>query len=384
MNCTGIDSQIYYRSMNQPDKNMVGNSSNSNSKTEQVTFINCAHEYCVCFVDIVDSTKNTCDINGSDKIQGYYSIFLNTMSSIIKKHNGRVIKNSGDGLLYYFPKTVDSKNELAFQDVLDCGLAMIEANKSINQNLTQKGLSSICYRISANYGKVELAISENSHNVDLFGPPVSICSKINHLASSNEMIVSSDLFEVLKSTSFYQEYSFRALEKNFHVDVNSNYVAYSVHPIDDSSKRKEIEDKRKRKFIESQQNQRNTNNSSFNILLIDDDEDILFAFNSIISSEGYNVTSFSSSSNALIHFSDKNPYFYHLVIMDIRMPELNGIKLYSQLKVLNPDVKVLFLSALNALDEVLSIFPEIKHSEIIRKPIEPDALIYTIKSILCR
>jgi DNA-binding NarL/FixJ family response regulator len=85
-----------------------------------------------------------------------------------------------------------------------------------------------------------------------------------------------------------------------------------------------------------------------------------------------------------MHFSDKNPYFYHLVIMDIRMPELNGINLYSQLKVLNPDVKVLFLSALNALDEVLSIFPEIKYSEIIRKPIEPDALLSIIKSILYR
>jgi len=66
------------------------------------------------------------------------------------------------------------------------------------------------------------------------------------------------------------------------------------------------------------------------------------------------------------------------------MPELNGIKLYSQLKVLNPDIKVLFLSALNALDEVLCIFPEIKHSEIIRKPIEPDALLCTIRSILYR
>ncbi len=66
------------------------------------------------------------------------------------------------------------------------------------------------------------------------------------------------------------------------------------------------------------------------------------------------------------------------------MPELNGIKLYSQLKVLNPDVKVLFLSALNALDEVLCIFPKIKHSEIIRKPIEPDALLCIIRSILYR
>jgi len=295
-----------------------------------------------------------------------------------------VIKNSGDGLLYYLPKTVDSKNELAFQDVLDCGLAMIEAKKSITLNFSQKGLSSICYRISANYGKVELAVSANSLNVDLFGPPVNICSKINHLASANEMIISNDLFKVLETTSFYQEYSFKALEKNTNEDIVSNYVAYSVNPIGDSNRRKEIEDKRNRIFIESQKDHRNMNNSSFNILLIDDDEDILFVFNSIISSEGYNVTSFSSSSNALVHFSEKNPYFYHLVIMDIRMPELNGIKLYSQLKVLNPDIKVLFLSALNALDEVLCIFPEIKHSEIIRKPIEPDALLCIIRSILYR
>jgi len=370
--------------MNQLDKNMVENRSNSNFNIEQVIFVNCAHNYCVCFVNIVDSTKNTCDINGSDKIQEYYSIFLNTMSSIIKRHHGKVIKNSGDGLLYYLPKTVDSKNELAFQDVLDCGLAMIEAKKSITLNFSQKGLSSICYRISANYGKVELAVSANSLNVDLFGLPVNICSKINHLASANEMIISNDLFKVLETTSFYQEYSFKALEKNTNEDIVSNYVAYSVNPIGDSNRRKEIEDKRNRIFIESQKDHRNMNNSSFNILLIDDDEDILFVFNSIISSEGYNVTSFSSSSNALVHFSEKNPYFYHLVIMDIRMPELNGIKLYSQLKVLNPDVKVLFLSALNALDEVLCIFPKIKHSEIIRKPIEPDALLCTIRSILYR
>jgi hypothetical protein len=168
-------------------------------------------------------------------------------------------------------------------------------------------LSSVCYRISANYGKVELAISVNSYNVDLFGPTVNIYSKINHLASSNEMIVNSDLFEVLKGTSFYQEYSFRALDMTYDEDGKSNYVAYSVHPIDDASRRKEIEEKKKRKFFEKQQNHRNLTNSSFNILLIDDDEDILFAFNSIISSEGYNVTSFSSSSNALAHFSDKIP-----------------------------------------------------------------------------
>jgi CheY-like chemotaxis protein len=322
----------------------------------------------------------------SDMIQGYYSIFLNTMSSIIRAHNGRVIKNSGDGLLYYFPKTVNPDNESAFQDVLECGLNMIEENNSLNSKFTNQGLAPISYRISANYGKVELAISLNSHNVDLFGPPVNICSKINKFASSNQMIIHQDLLQVIKDTAIFHEYIFKFINccnANDQFNPKSEFLTYSVHRAEDyDDKKLEIKRNKMKKYFDSQKQEENLPNSAFNILLIDDDEDILFAFKSIISSEGYNVTTFSSSAHALRHFSDKNPYFYHLVIMDIRMPEMNGIKLYSQLKVLNPDVKVIFLSALNALDEVLSIFPEVRYSEIIRKPIEPAILLSNIRSTL--
>ncbi len=76
--------------------------------------------------------------------------------------------------------------------MLECGLAMIEANSSINSILNKNGLPCINYRISANYGKVELATSTNSNGVDLFGPAVNICSKINHLALSNEMVIYKD------------------------------------------------------------------------------------------------------------------------------------------------------------------------------------------------
>jgi CheY-like chemotaxis protein len=68
--------------------------------------------------------------------------------------------------------------------------------------------------------------------------------------------------------------------------------------------------------------------------------------------------------------------------MDIRMPGMNGIQLYSKLKVMNPEIKVLFLSALDAVEELLSIFPDIKAGEIIRKPIEPRTLILKASSIL--
>ena len=69
----------------------------------QITFVNFSNNYCVCIIDIIDSTNNTYDILESKKIKQYYSVFLNTMTSIISRHGGKVIKNAGDNLLYYFP-----------------------------------------------------------------------------------------------------------------------------------------------------------------------------------------------------------------------------------------------------------------------------------------
>jgi two-component system, OmpR family, response regulator ChvI len=373
--------------------------SNSNFKSnfndEQITFINYTHQYCVCIIDIVDSTTKTQMIASSEKIRQYYSIFLNTMASIIKYNNGKVIKNAGDCLIYYFPKTVDTvTNKSSIQDVLDCGLAMIEANSVLNANLNKNGLPSIDYRISGNYGKVELATSSNSNSVDLFGPTVNICSKINHLALSNEMVIYKDLYDVVKNTPFFKEYRFKELSTSkinlYDKDKDDNnndlsalaYPVYSVHRTRNQMQQMEIEDKKRQNHVEQKQIKQNQDNSTFNILLIDDDRDILFTFTSIIEGEGYKTISFSDPQKALNHFSQMSPYHYDLIVMDIRMPGINGIQLYSKLKVMNPDIKVLFLSALDAVEELLSIFSDIKSSEIIRKPIEPQELIAKVNRIL--
>jgi CheY-like chemotaxis protein len=303
------------------------------------------------------------------------------MASIIKNYNGKVIKNAGDCLIYYFPKTVNSTNVLSFQDVLDCGLAMIEANQILNSNLDKNGLPPINYRISGNYGKVELAISTNSNNVDLFGPTVNICSKINHLASSNEMVIHKDLYDVIKKTSYYNDYGFTEISHSNDKYCSYPGLIYSVQKNNSINEQADIDKKRRRLHEEIQQSKKNKSNSSFNILLIDDDEDILFTFVTIIESAGYNVASFSDPYQALSHFSQMDPYHYDLVIMDIRMPGLNGIQLYSKFKVMNPDLKVFILSALDAIDELLSIFPEIKSNDILRKPIEPHDLLAKVKIV---
>ena len=353
----------------------------------QITFVNFSNNYCVCMIDIIDSTSNTYDILESKKIKQYYSVFLNTMTSVIIRHGGKVIKNAGDNLLYYFPSTMNESSYLDFQDVIECGLSMIDAKDQVDLLLNLNGLPPINYRISASYGKVELAIVANSHSVDIFGTPVNICSKINHLASSNQMIIHRDLYQVMKEMPYFDDYVFEELDHkksvNDYSENNRNeYTTYSVHRFEDISKQKEIESKILELHAERKRINQNKNNSSFNILLIDDDKDILFTYSAIIKSQGFTITSFSNPYEALNDFSTTNPYLYDLVIMDIRMPGINGIKLYSKFKVMNPNVKILFASALDAVGELLSLFPEIKDSDILRKPVESQQLLEKINNAI--
>ena len=370
------------------DENNIHLSLNEGSlQDNQITFVNFSNNYCVCMIDIIDSTNNTYDILESKKIKQYYSVFLNTMTSIISRHGGKVIKNAGDNLLYYFPSTMNESNYLDFQDVIECGLSMIDAKDQVDLLLNLNGLPPINYRISASYGKVELAIVANSHNGDIFGTPVNVCSKINHLASSNQMIIHRDLYQVMKEMPYFDDYVFEELDRkksvNDYSENNRNvYTTYSVRRFEDINKQKEIESKILELHAERKRINQNKNNSSFNILLIDDDKDILFTYSAIIKSQGFTITSFSNPYKALDDFSTTNPYLYDLVIMDIRMPGINGIKLYSKFKIMNPNVKILFMSALDAVGELLSLFPEISDSDILRKPVESQQLLDKINTTI--
>jgi CheY-like chemotaxis protein len=121
-----------------------------------------------------------------------------------------------------------------------------------------------------------------------------------------------------------------------------------------------------------------------NIMIVDDEQDVLYNFQMTLSEEGYNVISFSKSKEAIKHLidSDNLSTYYDLVIIDIRMPELNGIQLYQILKIINKNIKVLFISALDAADEILSMFPEIDSSDIIRKPVSKGYIISKVMDII--
>jgi CheY-like chemotaxis protein len=138
----------------------------------------------------------------------------------------------------------------------------------------------------------------------------------------------------------------------------------------------------------------NNQNKIPSIILIDDEQDILYSFKTILSDHGYNVKSFTESKEALKHIielvysSSSNSLttsqsnHYDLAIIDIRMPYINGIQLYQILKIINKNITALFVSALDAAEEILSIFPEVKPSSIIRKPISVDYFIEKVQEFI--
>ena len=179
---------------------------------DAISFSGSSDSYCIGIVDMVNSTKIAATLPDS-MIGKYYSIFLNTMSSIVRRYGGIVVKNVGDSLLYYFPETSDPASKNVFMQCLECGLFMIAAHGAINKTLHDEGMPSVDYRVSIDYGKVMMAKSSNSSCEDIFGPPVNTCAKINCKAAPNTIVIGGDLYQIVKDLSCFhfkevQSYSF--------------------------------------------------------------------------------------------------------------------------------------------------------------------------------
>jgi two-component system, OmpR family, response regulator ChvI len=195
---------------------------------EEVSFSGQRHEYCVCFIDMVNSTTRTSILNDA-QVSRYYSIFLNAMATIARNFNAKIIKNAGDCLIHYFPATSDSDDKIAFSDVLECCSTMIEAHRFVNAKLNEETLPPLSYRISADYGMVEIARSITSASDDLFGSTMNRCAKMNSKARENGIVIGNDLHQIMKGfTSFDEEYHFEEIPNNSEADLQTKYPVYSV------------------------------------------------------------------------------------------------------------------------------------------------------------
>jgi DNA-binding response OmpR family regulator len=94
---------------------------------------------------------------------------------------------------------------------------------------------------------------------------------------------------------------------------------------------------------------------------------------------GFDVDAFTDPEQALSRFK---PDLYDLVLIDIKMPKMDGFVLYERLKIIEPDVKVCFLTAGEMYREEIR---EVEHCALnkdlfLQKPISTDDLIMEINN----
>ncbi len=188
-----------------------------------VAFSGLSKSYCIGIVDMVESTKISAEMNEIEWCK-YYEIFLNSMAKILPRFGGAVIKNQGDSLLYYFPES-SKGTKYGFMSCIECSLSLTEEHDVLCEILKKEGLPCLNYRVSADYGKVVIMKSNNSTSPDLIGPPVNMCSKINHLAQINGVVIGGDLFQNVKEIKDYR-YS---QKKGFSVGFKYSYPVYGVN-----------------------------------------------------------------------------------------------------------------------------------------------------------
>ena len=178
--------------------------------------------YCVGIVDMVDSTIISSKLS-LQKSAKYYEIFLNTMARVLNRFGGMIVKNGGDSLLFYFPESSKGRR-YGFMTCLEGCLAMTDAHDFVNMCAKKENLPPINYRISCDYGPIMIMDKNESHGMDMIGPSLNMCSKINHFASKNEFVIGGDLYESVKKLPDYEFTSKGA----FDTGLKSDYSIYTI------------------------------------------------------------------------------------------------------------------------------------------------------------
>ena len=124
----------------------------------------------------------------------------------------------------------------------------------------------------------------------------------------------------------------------------------------------------------------NLSSGSKRILLVDDEPDVTTTFKMGLEGTGYKVDAFNDPTEALASF---RMGVYDLLLLDIKMPKMNGFQLYEELEKLDRNAKVCFITAFEVYYRSLrELFPQIEIDCFIKKPIETEELVKRIQAEL--
>jgi DNA-binding response OmpR family regulator len=118
------------------------------------------------------------------------------------------------------------------------------------------------------------------------------------------------------------------------------------------------------------------------VLLVDDEPDLNLTLKLNLEENGFKVDSFTDPLVALENFRGEAGQ-YDIIILDIKMPNMNGYELYRQIKKIDDKVKVCFLTAGEMYYGVYTdIFNRLDRMYFIQKPIENKELIARLNKLV--
>jgi len=115
------------------------------------------------------------------------------------------------------------------------------------------------------------------------------------------------------------------------------------------------------------------------ILVIDDEVDMLMLLRMIIEDNtGYEVETTNNPSEGLKKLTERD---YGLVITDLKMPGMDGIELFDELKEIKPGIPVIIITAYGSLETADEAMKK-GVADFITKPFRKDHILFTIKRVL--
>ncbi len=117
---------------------------------------------------------------------------------------------------------------------------------------------------------------------------------------------------------------------------------------------------------------------NINILVIDDDEDICESLKKLLVTDGYSVKTITRPVYALRELKKKT---YHLIILDLKMPEIRGEDLLREIRKVNPDISVIILTAYPSVDSAVQALQN-HVFDYVKKPFKINDLRDTIRNAL--
>ena len=111
------------------------------------------------------------------------------------------------------------------------------------------------------------------------------------------------------------------------------------------------------------------------ILVVDDNEDLLATFSMILKRRGFYVETAENGASAVDKFKE---HHYDVTLMDIVMPEMNGVEAFRKIREMHPGATVILMTAYSE-EELIQIARNEGAHHIVHKPIRIDQLIELIK-----